>query len=623
MAFLDAVLGKPLATEEESEQRVGVAEGVPVFGLDALGSAAYGPEAAMTILIPAAAAGIAYVMPISLLIIALLAIVYFSYRQTIEAYPKGGGSYTVASENLGRNVGLLAAAALIIDYLLDVCVGISTGVGALISAVPKLQPHTLAICLLILLLLTMVNLRGVRESGVLFMVPTYLFCACLLGVIGWGIAKEFLGGGHVTPVVAPPAAPAHAVAAVGAWLLIRAFASGCTALTGVEAVSNGVLAFKDPNTRTARRTLAVIVVLLGIFLAGLAHLTRAYHVVATDPGSPHYQSLLSMLTAAVAGKGVFYYVTMASILVLLSLSANTAYADFPRLCRAIAEDGYLPHFFAIRGRRLVYTEGIVVLAILAAIVLMIFGGVTDRLIPLFAIGAFLAFTLSQAGMVMHWRRKGGKRSRVYMAINGVGAVATGCTVVIVLLAKFVEGAWITVLMVPLLILLMRAVHRYYERVAAESKANGLHLVKESFPLAILPVSHWDRASEAALQFACSLTPEVQVLHVDCSEEPGQVSDDGWKQQLEEAAKGTEFKAPTVISIPSPFRFVTTPVLKYVLETEQKMPGRRIAVIVPELVASHWYQYLLHNHRSTVLKARLLLQGNRRIVVINVPWYLQT
>ena len=622
MAFLDKLLGKPLATEEDSEQRVGVAEGVPVFGLDALGSAAYGPEAALTILLPLGAAGIAYVMPISLLIIALLAIVYFSYRQTIDAYPKGGGSYTVASENLGRNVGLLAAAALIVDYLLDVCVGISTGVGALISAVPKLQPHTLGICLLILIALTLVNLRGVRESGVLFMLPTYLFCACLLGVIGWGMAKEFTSGGHPRPVVAPPASATHAVAAAGAWLLIRAFASGCTALTGVEAVSNGVMAFKDPNTQTARRTLAVIVVLLGLFLAGLAHLTKVYGIMATDPGSPHYQSLLSMLTAAVAGRGVFYYVTIASILVLLSLSANTAYADFPRLCRAIAEDGFLPHFFAIRGRRLVYTEGIIVLAILAGIVLTIFGGVTDRLIPLFAIGAFLAFTLSQAGMVMHWRRKGGKRSGLYMAINGLGAVTTGCTVVIVLLAKFVDGAWITVLMVPLLILLMRAVHRYYERVAAESKAQGLHLVKESAPLAILPVSHWDRASEAALQFACSLSTDVQVLHVDCAEETNEESDEGWKQQLESAARGTEFKAPMVITVPSPFRFVTTPVLNYVLDVEQKSPGRRIAVVVPELVTKHWYQYLLHNHRSTVLKARLLLQGNRRIVVINVPWYLQ-
>ncbi len=340
MAWMDWVLGRPLASSEDAEQRVGVAAGVPTFGLDALGSAAYGPEAALTILLPAAAAGIAYIVPLSGIIIALLAIVYFSYRQTIEAYPHGGGSYTVASENLGRGLGLLAAAALMLDYLLDVGVGISTGVGALVSAVPGLASHTLGLCLFILLILTVVNLRGVREGGVLFMAPTYLFVACLLGVIGWGAVKAIGSGGHPHAVVAPPP-PVHAVEAIGAWLLIRAFASGCTALTGVEAVSNGVMAFKEPNQRTAQRTLTAIVVLLGIMLAGIAYLTRAYGIMATQPGSPHYQSLLSMLTAAVSGRGWFYYTTIGSILVVLSLSANTAFADFPRLCRAVAEDSYL------------------------------------------------------------------------------------------------------------------------------------------------------------------------------------------------------------------------------------------------------------------------------------------
>ncbi len=621
MPLLDVLLGRPLASEEDSEQRVSVAEGVPTFGLDALGSAAYGPEAALTILIPAAAAGIAYIMPISLVIIALLTIVYFSYRQTIDAYPNGGGSYTVASENLGRGMGLLAAAALMVDYLLDVCVGISTGVGALVSAVPKLQPHALGICLLILILLTFVNLRGVRESGVLFMLPTYVFCVCLLGVLGWGILKTVLSGGHPHPVVAPPHVATKTVAAVGAWLLIRAFAAGCTALTGVEAVSNGVMAFKDPNTKTARRTLAIIVVLLGVFLAGIAHLTKVYGIVATDPGSPQYQSLLSMITAAVAGKGLFYYVTIGSILVLLSLSANTAYADFPRLCRIIAEDGFLPRFFAIRGRRLVYTEGIVVLAVLSAAILIAFDGVTDRLIPLFAIGAFLAFTLSQAGMVMHWRREGGKRSRLYLSINGLGAFATGCTVIIVLLAKFTEGAWITVLMVPLLILMMYAVHRYYQRSARLIRVDCLSLHKEPHPLAVVPVSGWNRASQEALQFACSLTPDVEVLHVECPEEHGEETSASWQSQLDVAATQADLTPPRIVSVASPFRFITSPILKYVLEAEKRAPDRKIMVVVPELVAVRWYQYLLHNHRSTVLKARLLMQGNRRIVVLNVPWYL--
>ena len=622
MHVIDLLIGRPLASEEDAEQRIGVAAGVPTFGLDALGSAAYGPEAALTLLIPVGAAGLAYVMPLSLIIIVLLTIVYFSYRQTIDTYPHGGGSYTVASENLGRGMGLLAAAALMLDYLLDVGVGISTGVGALVSAVPSLHPHMLGICLVILLLLTVINLRGVRESGILFMAPTWIFCACLLGVLGWGLVKTWLAGGHPQPVVAPPLPAANTVAAVSAWLLIRAFASGCTALTGVEAVSNGVMAFKEPTAKNARRTLAVIVALLGIFLAGIAHLTKVYGIQATDPSSPAYQSLLSMLTAAVAGKGVFYYVTIASILVLLSLSANTAFADFPRLCRVIAEDGYLPRFFAIRGRRLVYAEGIVVLAILSALILMAFGGVTDRLIPLFAIGAFLAFTLSQAGMVMHWRRDGGPKSKLYMAINGLGAFATGCTVVIVLVAKFVEGAWITVLLVPLLIALMYGVHRYYQRANRLIRIDHLHLRKQETPLAVVPVSAWNRASQEALQFACSLTPRVEVLHVECPDEHGEQTSATWQGQLDTAAQAAGLQPPHVVTMPSPFRFITTPIVRYVLDAEKREPGGKVMVVVPEMVVKRWWQYLLHNHRSTTLKALLLLQGNRRIVVVNVPWYLR-
>ena len=622
MPLLDVLLGRPLASEEDAEQRVGVAAAVPTFGLDALGSAAYGPEAALTILIPAAAAGVAYVMPISLVIIALLTIVFFSYRQTIDAYPNGGGSYTVASENLGRNMGVLAAAALMLDYLLDVGVGISTGVGALVSAAPRFQPHTLALCLGILVVLTLINLRGVRESGVLFMLPTYLFCICLLVVLGWGILKAVLAGGHPLPVVAPPHPSGHAVAAVGAWLLIRAFASGCTALTGVEAVSNGMTAFAEPRSQTARRTLTIIVVLLALFLAGIAQLTRVYGIVATQPGTPHYQSLLSMITAAVLGRNIFYYITIGSILVLLSLSANTAFTGFPQLCRIVAEDGYLPSFFGIRGRRLVYAEGILVLALLSGLILVAFGGVTDRLIPLFAIGAFLAFTLSQAGMVMHWRRVGGRRSKLYMTINAVGAVATGCTVCVVLLAKFKEGAWITVLLVPLLILLMHAVRRYYTRASDLTKIEGVQLRQESQPLAVVPVSGWNRASQEALQFACSLSSDVEVLHIECPDEHGEQTSADWQHQLDRAAQQAGMQAPRVVSMPSPFRFITTPIVRYVLDAEKRMPGRKVMVVVPELVAVRWYQYLLHNHRSTALKAMLLLQGTRRIVVVNVPWYLR-
>ncbi|MDP8989201.1 MAG: amino acid permease, partial [Acidobacteriota bacterium] len=395
MNILDIVVGKPIKTIDERAEQIGPAQGIPIFGLDALSSAAYGPEAALSLLLPLGLMGVRYIIPISAAIIALLVIVYFSYLQTISAYPAGGGSYTVARFNLGARAGLLAAAALLADYILTAAVGISAGVGALVSAVPSLLPHTVAICLGILLVITVLNLRGVREAGVVFAVPTYLFVGTLLITIVAGVLRVLLSGGHPSPLVPFPAPP-PVTQAVSYWLLLKVFASGCTAITGVEAVSNGVKAFREPGVKNAQRTLTVIIFLLAILLAGISFLVRSYGIAATDPGLPGYQSLLSMLIAAVFGKGVFYYLAMASILFVLSLSANTAFADFPRLCRAIAQNNYLPHAFGYRGRRLVYTYGIVCLALLCGGLLILFGGVTDRLIPLYAVGAFLAFTLSQS-----------------------------------------------------------------------------------------------------------------------------------------------------------------------------------------------------------------------------------
>src|ERR1022692_2700275 len=445
MSLFDLVIGKPLATTEERAEHIGPISGIPVFGLDALSSAAYGPEAALTLLIPLGFAGIEQIVPISLAIIGLLAIVFFSSRQTIEAYPSGGGSYTVASENLGEQAGLLAAAALMIDYILNAAVGIAAGVGALVSAFPRLQPHTLGLCLAILLILTLINMRGIKDAGSAFLIPTYLFVGTLLLVIIVGAVRAIAAGGHPMPIVAPPRLPASA-SLLTFWLLAKVFASGCTAMTGVEAVSNGVMAFREPTQKNARRTLTIIILLLMIFLAGIALLCRAYSIGATDPGAAGYQSILSQLAAAVMGRGWFYYVTIGSILAVLALSANTSYADFPRLTRAIAQRDYLPHVFLIRGRRLLYSHGIYALVGFTALLLIVFGGVTDRLIPLFAIGAFLAFTLSQAGMVMHWKRVGGAGARHRMVINGVGAVATGITLLVILIAKFTAGAWITAIL---------------------------------------------------------------------------------------------------------------------------------------------------------------------------------
>ena len=422
MSVIDVLCGRPLPSKDEQGERLGPLAGIPVFGLDALSSAAYGPEAALALLISLGAMGVAYIVPITISIIALLLIVYFSYRQTIAAYPQGGGSYTVAGKNLGPFAGLLAAAALMIDYVLTAAVGISAGVGALVSAIPSLEAHTLALCLAILVLIILVNLRGARETGVAFMIPTYLFLGTLLTTIILGVVKSVAASGHPVPV-APPA-PLHPVTAmVSAWLLLKAFASGCTAMTGVEAVSNGVTAFREPVVKSAQRTLTVVIGFLMVLLAGIAYLCRAYQIGATEAG-PGYQSVLSQLIAAVVGRNAFYYLTIAAILLVLSLSANTAFADFPRLCRLIAEDGYLPNPLAVRGRRLVYTAGIAVLGALSGALLILFRGVTDRLIPLYAVGAFLAFTLSQAGMVAHWKRTGGPGSRIAMLVNGLGAVAT-------------------------------------------------------------------------------------------------------------------------------------------------------------------------------------------------------
>jgi amino acid transporter len=609
-----------LATEEDKAERIGPARGIPVFGLDALSSAAYGPEAALTLLIPLGMAGAYFIWPITISIIVLLGIVYFSYRQTIAAYPQGGGSYTVASENLGRWPGLLAAAALMIDYILTAAVGISAGVGALVSAVPSLQTHTVAICLAILLILTLVNLRGVQQTGGVFMLPTYLFIACLLGMIGIGLVKSLLAGGHPIPVIAPPKL-SGATAAVSAWLMLRAFSSGCTAMTGVEAVSNGVMAFREPTDKYARLTLTIIIAILMVMLGGIAYLCPIYGVAATVPGQLGYQSVLSQLIAAVTGRGAFYWTSIISILIVLSLSANTAFADFPRLARAIARNQFLPQSFTLRGRRLVFTPGVYALAFLTGVLLIIFRGVTDRLIPLYAVGAFLAFTLSQAGMVVHWKRKGGRGARNSMAINAIGAIATGITVSVVLITKFREGAWITVLLIPALILLMYSVHHHYERVARATALDRPVNTKELCePTILIPIERWSAVSEKTLRFAWSMSKQITFVHVDCGDEQDTFRQ-RWSELVEVPARNAQLPVPSLVVLESPFRFVVKPIVEYALKIQAENPDNHIAILVPEFIEHHWYNVLLHNNRSQLLKTYINLQENPRITVINIPWYL--
>jgi hypothetical protein len=405
------------------------------------------------------------------------------------------------------------------------------------------------------------------------------------------------------------------------WLLAKVFASGCTAMTGVEAVSNGVNAFREPTQKNAKRTLTMIIILLMVFLAGIALLCRAYSIGATDPGAPGYQSILSQLTAAVMGRGWFYYLTIGSILAVLALSANTSYADFPRLTRAIAMQDYLPHVFKIRGRRLLYSHGIVALVGFTALLLIVFRGVTDRLIPLFAIGAFLAFTLSQAGMVVHWKRLGGKGMVRRMAINCVGAIATGITLVVVLIAKFTEGAWITAILVPVLIIAMSAVKHHYDRISRQIAVDCPIRVENLVePLVIVPLDRWSRITEKGLRFALKISDQVQAVHVDaeeCCDEVQQM----WQQNVAAPLCELGKTVPELVLLSSPYRFVIAPLVEYVLKIERDHPDRQIAVLVPELVVRHWWQTPLHNQRAQLLKLLLLVRGNQRIMVINIPWYL--
>jgi amino acid transporter len=620
MSFTDSLFGRPLATSEERAEHIGVAAGIPIFGLDALTSAAYGPETALSLLIPIGLMGIQYIVPIISAILILLVIVYFSYRQTIAAYPGGGGSYTVATENLGTGPGLLAAAALMIDYILTAAVGISAGVEAVVSDQQWLLPHTLMLCLIILAVLALVNMRGVKDTGAAFIVPTFLFVGTLLISIGVGAFHVFQTHGHPIPNAVPLGHPT--IKLIGYWLLLKAFSNGCAAMTGVEAVSNGVMAFREPRTKNAQRTLTVIIGILIILLFGTAWLATKYQIMAMDPSDPHYQSLLSLIVKAVFGRSWFYHFTMWSVFLALCLSANTAFADFPRLTRAIAMNDYLPHVFILRGRRLLFSHGIYALTGLTAIILIMFGGVTDRLISLYAIGAFLAFTLSQAGMVMHWKKEGPehKGRGWHMFVNGTGAVATGITTIIVLVAKFTSGAWVTALLIPTLILLMVAIKQHYTRVKDVVQMGPINLSNLLEPLVVIPMARWDRMTEKALRFGVLLSHEIKVVNVDCDDGEDSLCNI-WDANVIGPIRQKGLSEPELITLHSTFRLVISPLMDYILELEHQNPDRKITVLLPELVVNHWWENLLHNQRVQLLKLLLLLRGNQRIIVVNIPWYL--
>lgn len=623
MKIFDILFGRRLASREQDDTRIGWFAGVPAMGLDGLGSASYGPEAALTILMPVGVAGLAWVGWVMAPIVGLLAILYVSYRQTIIAYPSNGGAYTVARQNLGVNAALLAAAALMIDYVLNVAVGISAGVGALTSSIPSLHPYTLLICLGVLVLVGLANLRGTAEAGWLFALPTYGFIFSFLGLLTVALFHIVTSGGHPHPVVPPPP-PARATQGVGLWLLLRAFASGCTAMTGVEAVSNGVGAFKEPVVPNAHRTLTVICAVLGLLLLGIGSGAQHYGLAAMDQTRPGYQSILSQLVAAIAGRGPVYYVAMTSVLAVLCLSANTSFVGFPRLCRLVARDGYLPRAFAIADRRLVFSMGVGFLMVSAGALLLVFGGITDRLIPLFAIGAFLTFTISQAGMVLHWRKQD-RAQRGRMAINGLGAVTTIVALAVIVVAKFMEGAWIVVLAAPAIIALLMAIRRYYLRLDERLAVSEPFALGESQPPTILvSFERRSRMTDRALRFALTLSPDVLAVHLlrlsdPEAEEDLQALHDSFDAQIVVPLRACDRVAPRLVILPAPYREIADPLLELVDKIDAATPGRSVAILVPELILRHWWERLLHSRRAARLRSELLAKARPRLVVITSPW----
>lgn len=636
VSLMDLLVERRVSNREAEGRKLGVLQAIPAMGLDSLSSAAYGPEAALTMLAAGGTATLGAITPIMTAIVVLLIMLVFSYWQTVEAYPSNGGAYLVSRENLGVKAALLAAAALMVDYTLNVAVGISAGIGAVISAIPYLHRFTLPLCLVVLVVITLANLRGTRDAGVLWSIPTYLYIASLGCVLVAGIIRAHAAGGHPHALVAPAPMP-QAVQPLTLWLVLRAFASGCTATTGIEAVSNGVGSFRDSRVPRARATLTSLVTILSLLLLGIAWLAQAYHITAMDQTKPGYQTVLAQLTGAVDGHGIFYYVALFSVLCVLCLSANTSFVGFPRLCHIVAHDGFLPRAFTIPGRRLVYTTGILFLAVGAGGLLIAFGGITDRLIPLFAIGAFLSFTLSQAGMAAHWRSvlrdqkatRSRQLVRVKLIINSTGAIGTGVALAIILVAKFAAGAWLTVLVIPGTVLLLARIHRYYQRIShqlCDGADKPIDLPDRGEPFVLVPIGGWNNVTRKAIEYALRFSDEVTALHVttlqgDELDEQAQGLRRDWMKLVEEPARRAGIAAPKLRMVNSQFRSVVAPLLREIEPLRRRFPGRLILVVLPQLVEGRPWELLLQTHREKRLRSRLIRYGGPDIAVIDAPWQL--
>jgi len=605
------LVGRPLATERLDTERLTKTTALAVLSSDAISSVAYATDEVLYVLAPLGAAALTYVFPIAAVIAGLLALVALSYRQTIFAYPGGGGSFTVAYENLGVMPGLVAAAALLTDYILTVSVSISSGIAAITSAYPGLAPRTVPLCVGAIIVLMLVNLRGVRESGAAFSVPTYAFIVAMLALIISGGVQIAFGHPHAAPVVsamAPAAAPISFPAGFAfSFLLLRAFSGGCVAMTGTEAISNGVGAFKRPSSHNAAVTLAWMATILGVFFLGSSLLAQHLHVLPIAG-----QTVLSQLGHSIFGSGFMYFALQYSTFAVLVLAANTSFADFPRLGSILANQRYLPRQLSARGDRLAFSNGIVALAFVAILLVWGFRGDTTALIPLYAIGVFLCFTLSQAGMVRRWVMTRAEGWRWKASLNGVGAIATGIVTVIQVWTKFLHGAWIVVVVIPLFILLLRGIKRHYVHFASEIQLDG---TTEMVPLrhhVIVPVSGVHKAVANALIYASAISDDVRAVYVEV--EPDKTA--ALKREWDEWDTGIELTV-----LPSPYRSLIRPLVDYVTAIESAGPGDLATVVVPEIVPKHWWEHLLHN--KTALYIRTAFMFRPRIVVTSVPFHLGT
>ena len=602
------LIGRPISTEQEGHERLTKVKALAIFSSDNISSSAYGPEEIMRVLAVAGTGALTLTLPLAALITVMLAVVTISYRQTIRAYPQGASAYIVASNNLGATVGILAAAALLIGYVVTVAVSVSAGVAALTSIMPELFVHRVLIGVGVVALLMLGNLRGIRESGTIFMIPTYAYIVVLLSIIGYGVVRTVTG--TVEPFEAPAswAAVTEGSQALGLFLILRAFSQGAVALTGVEAISDGVPAFKAPEWQNARTTLTWAAVVFATLFLGIAYLVTTLRIVP-DPNEE--QTVLSLLVRHLTGDGAVLVIAQIATVLILILAANTSFADFPRLSSFLARDSYLPRQFAFRGERLAFTTGIVALSAMAAGLIWGFGAKVSALIPLYTLGVFVAFTLSQTGMLVRWWRRREPGWRYGLLINGLGAATTAVVTVVVGTSNFLNGAWLVIVLVPLLMLLLFGIHSHYVRLEAALRLDRIPEAKEvaAKPIVIVPIARLDRPALQAIAFANSISDEAVAVHVTNDPETAASIRQRWPSW----ASSTE-----LVIVESPYRALIGPLLAYMDALQTQAPDRPILVVLNEVVPRHWWENLLHN--QTALRLKLRLFARRNTIVADVPYH---